>query len=58
MALVSSSEEIEDEDEEEMTYDQKRLLRRFRKGRRPGTVSGTSPDPADIVLKDPRMVPT
>jgi hypothetical protein len=48
----------DNEDEEAMTYDQKRLLRRFRKGRRPGTVSGTSPHPAGIVSKDPRVVPT
>jgi hypothetical protein len=43
-----------DNEDEEVTYDQARLLRRFRKGRRPGT----SPDPAGIVSKDPRVAPT
>jgi hypothetical protein len=39
------------EDEEEITYDQARLIRRFRKGRRPDTVSRAHPGPAGIVLK-------
>jgi hypothetical protein len=30
-----------DNEDEEMTYDQESLIRRFRKGRRPGTASGT-----------------
>jgi hypothetical protein len=36
---------------EDLTYDQARLIRRFRKGKRPDTVSGKQPGPAGIVPK-------
>jgi hypothetical protein len=38
-----------DDDDEEMTYDQERLIRRFRKGRRPDAVLGAPPRPAGNV---------
>jgi hypothetical protein len=57
-AKISGSPFPSDNADEEMTHDQKRLIRRFSMGRRPGTASGTSPDPTGIVSKDPLVVPT
>jgi hypothetical protein len=47
-----------DNEDEEMTYDQERLIRRFRNGRKHSTVSGASLDPVGIVSKDPSVAPT
>jgi hypothetical protein len=35
-----------DNEDDEITHDKERLIRRFKKGRRPGTASGTPPGPA------------
>jgi hypothetical protein len=45
-------------EDEDMTYGQARLIRRFRKGRRPDTASGTPPKPAGDVSKVWHAVPT
>jgi hypothetical protein len=44
-----------DNEDEEMRYDQERLVRRFRNGRRPGTVSGERPGPGRDESNDPRV---